>query len=89
MSIIVNATSLIAMLSVFFSSLGKVSELQLCAEIKCDWTLPRVRFEEGIFCVVPLSGVSVTPYSTSVVPSGISQICVSPVPFPLSIINSG
>ena len=66
MSIIVNATSLIAMLSVFFSSLGKVSELQLCAEIKCDWTLPRVRFEEGIFCVVPLSGVSLTPYSTSV-----------------------
>ena len=65
MSIIVDATSLIAMLSVF-SSLGKVSELQPCAEITCDWTLPRVRFEEGIFYLVPLSGVSLTPYSTSV-----------------------
>ena len=51
---------LIAVLSVF-SCLGEASELQLCAEIKCDLTLPRVEFE-GIFYLIPLAAVSLTPY---------------------------
>ena len=73
----------------FFSCLGEVSELQLCAEIKCDWTLPRVRFEEGVFYLVPWSGVSLTPYSASVCAEWDQSDSCLPIPFPLSSINSG
>ena len=52
------------MLSVF-SHLGEASEVQLCAEIERDRTLPRMGFE-GIFYLDALSGVSLTPYFTSV-----------------------
>ena len=52
-----------AVLSVF-SHLAEASEVQLCAEIEHDLTLQSGL--EGIFCLDPLAGVSLTPSSTSV-----------------------
>ena len=69
---------LIAVLS-FFSHLGKASEGKLCAEIENDLILLRVGFE-GIFHLIPLGGVSLTPFSLQSVLSGISQIRVSAAP---------
>ena len=71
----------------FFSPWRSFLGTALCR----DWTWSdplRVGFE-GIFYLAPLSGVSLTPYSTSACLSGINQICVSPalLPSPLSITN--
>ena len=71
----------------FFSPWRSFLGTALCR----DWTWsdpPGVGFE-GIFYLAPLSGVSLTPYSTSACSNGINQICVSPalLPSPLSITN--
>jgi len=75
---------LIEVLSVF-SHLREASEALLCAEIEHDFIFPGAGFE-GIFYLIPLAGVSLTPFSLQSVLSGISQICVSaaPVFLPLS-----
>ena len=54
-------------------------EAPICAETEHDLILPRVRFE-GLFYLIPLAGVSLTPFSLQSVLSGICQICVSAAP---------
>ena len=75
--------------AVRFSHIGEASEVQLCAETECDPTLPEWDLKAfPIFILWLVCLRLLTPPQS--VPSGISQICISPVPHlpsPLSITN--